>query len=229
MARTKWDELLPSIATGGQSRADLVQQLSRIASAGASDSRASTGGSSVIGSATQGSAQDATEQISSLVTQMTSLASVQQTQLAALQDNTQALTQNTSSKSSSGSTAGSVMDGIASTVLGGGSILSPIIGGLVDLFGGSSQPAPAPAPFLLPAPTQYEGGITASSSSQVTPVSYGEAGQPRAQNSASAQQVNIQISALDSQSFLDHSDEIATAVKQALLNSHPLGDVISDL
>ena len=161
MARTNWDELLPSSATGGLSRADLVQQLARIASTTPSDSRVNAGGSSIVGSATQGSAQEATVQISSLITQMTNLASVQQTQLAALQDNTQAITQNTSSKSSSGPTAGSAVGGIASSVLGGGSILSPIIGGLIGLFGDSSQPAAAPAPFLLPAPAQYQGGITA--------------------------------------------------------------------
>jgi hypothetical protein len=34
---------------------------------------------------------------------------------------------------------------------------------------------------------------------------------------------------MDSQSFLDHSDEIAKAVQQALLGSHSLNDVISDL
>jgi hypothetical protein len=34
---------------------------------------------------------------------------------------------------------------------------------------------------------------------------------------------------MDSQSFLDHSDDIANAVKAALLNSHSLSDVITDL
>jgi hypothetical protein len=34
---------------------------------------------------------------------------------------------------------------------------------------------------------------------------------------------------MDSQSFLDHSDQIAQAVRQALLNSHPLADVIAEI
>ena len=34
---------------------------------------------------------------------------------------------------------------------------------------------------------------------------------------------------MDSQSFLDHSNEIAMAVKQAILNSNSLNDVISGL
>ena len=34
---------------------------------------------------------------------------------------------------------------------------------------------------------------------------------------------------MDSQSFLDHSYEIAQAVRQAMLNSHALNDVVNDL
>ena len=42
-------------------------------------------------------------------------------------------------------------------------------------------------------------------------------------------QISIQVNALDSQSFMDHSNEIADAVRQAMLNMHPLNDVVSDL
>jgi hypothetical protein len=34
---------------------------------------------------------------------------------------------------------------------------------------------------------------------------------------------------MDSRSFMDHSDEIARAVREALLNAHSLGDVVSEL
>jgi len=34
---------------------------------------------------------------------------------------------------------------------------------------------------------------------------------------------------MDSKSFLDHSDEIAQAVREAMLGSHSLNDVIADL
>jgi hypothetical protein len=61
------------------------------------------------------------------------------------------------------------------------------------------------------------------------PVSYSEAGQPRGQAANTSPQVTIQVSAMDSQSFLDHSDQIAAAVKQAILNSNSLNDVISEL
>ena len=47
--------------------------------------------------------------------------------------------------------------------------------------------------------------------------------------SMSVPNVQIQVNAIDSKSFLDHSDAIAEAVRQALLNSHSLGDVIAEL
>jgi hypothetical protein len=40
-------------------------------------------------------------------------------------------------------------------------------------------------------------------------------------------QVNVQ--AMDARSFLDHSTEIAEAVRQAMLNSSPINDVVNDL
>jgi hypothetical protein len=34
---------------------------------------------------------------------------------------------------------------------------------------------------------------------------------------------------MDSQSFLDHSDDIASAVKQAMLNMNSINDVVTSL
>jgi hypothetical protein len=45
----------------------------------------------------------------------------------------------------------------------------------------------------------------------------------------SPQQITVQVNAMDSQSFLDHSQDIARAVRQAMLNSNSLNDVVSDL
>ena len=125
---------------------------------------------------------------------------------------------------------GSTVGNLASSLLGGGLSLAPLISGLMSLFGGGgSQTTIVPAPFRLPPPVQGDAGLTAGSPGQAVPVSYGAGGQPRPQGSSPTQQVNIQVSAMDSKSFLDHSDEIASAVKQALLNSNSLSDVISDL
>lgn len=188
--------------------------------------------SSTVGSGlTQGGNSDVTEQLTSLTTQLSSFSSIEQSQISALQDNTQAVTQNTTSKASTGSSVRSTVEGAASSFLGGGlSSLSPLIGGIMSLFGGGGgQTLAVPLPFMLPAPVQSQAGLTGSAPGSVAPVSYGETGQPRAQSSGASPQVTIQVNAMDSQSFLDHSDDIAMAVKQAILNSNSLNDVISGL
>jgi hypothetical protein len=226
MASRKWEDLLPASSVGGASRSDLLGQLAASTGGGAGGG---AGGSSVTGLA-QSSSSDMTEQLTSLTTQISSLTSIQQSQISALQDNTQALTQSTTSKTSSGSSVGSTVASAASSFLGGGlSSLSPLISGLLSLFGGGGgQTLAVPAPFMLPSPVQSNAGLTASAPGQVVPVSYGDTGQPRAQSNTS-QQVTVQVNAMDSQSFLDHSDDIANAVKQAILNSNSLNDVISSL
>jgi hypothetical protein len=226
MAGSKWEDLLPASSAGSASRSDLLGQLAASTGSGAGGA----GSSSVTGVA-QSSSSDVTEQLTSLTTQISSLTSIQQSQISALQDNTQALTQNTTSKTSSGSSVGSTVESVASSFLGGGlSSLSPLIGGLLSLFGGGGgQTLAVPSPFMLPPAVQSNAGLTASAPGQVVPVSYGETGQPRAQSASASSQVTVQVNAMDSQSFLDHSDDIANAVKQAILNSNSLNDVISSL
>jgi hypothetical protein len=227
MARSKWEDLLPASRAGSASRSDLLGQL--VASTG---SGIGGGTNNSIGSApTLSSSAGFTEQMTSLTTQITSLSSIQQSQIAALQDNTQAVTQNTTSKSGGGSSVGSTVESAASSFLGGGlSSLSPLIGGILSLFdGGGGQTLAVPFPFMLPAPVQSQAGVTASVPGQVAPVSYGQTGQPRAQSNSAPSQITIQVNAMDSQSFMDHSEEIANAVKQAILNSSSLNDVISGL
>lgn len=224
MPLTKLQDLLPSSMVSSQSRSEVLQQLTVVSSG----EQASSGSSSADGlSNLQGSLQDVNGQLSALTSQITSLGSVQQTQVSATQDNTQALTQSTSS-SGSGSSIGGTVGDIASSLLGGGLGLSPIITGLLSLFGGSSGQVSTVLPrFALPSPIDYSGGINGSG--QVVPVDYGQTGQPRTQAASTSQQVNIQVNAMDSQSFLDHSDDIANAVKAAILSSHSLNDVISEL
>lgn len=227
MASRKWENLLPASSAGNASRGDLLGQLAATTSSG-------TGGGvsgSLGGGLTEGSSSDVTEQLSALTTQLSSLSSAQQSQISALQDNTQAVTQNTTSKASSGSSVGSTVASAASSFLGGGlSSLSPLVGGLLSLFGGGGgQTLAVPSPFILPASVQSETGLTGSVPGQVTPVSYGATGQPRAKSGGGSAQVTIQVNAMDSQSFIDHSDDIANAVKQAILNSNSLNDVIASL
>jgi hypothetical protein len=42
-------------------------------------------------------------------------------------------------------------------------------------------------------------------------------------------QISVNIQAMDSQSFLDHSGEIAQAVRQAMLSLNSINDVMNDL
>ncbi|HYL37174.1 MAG TPA: hypothetical protein VEV17_14755 [Bryobacteraceae bacterium] len=237
MATSEWQELLGHGGIRNLSRRDVMGQATGSSAlpagyAGPFDlsqiSGATGGGGEVVNNALPGPGKDATEQLSSLVTQISSLNSTQQTQISATQDNTQAVTQNTVSKGSSGESIGSQIGRAAESLFGGALSLSPIVSGLLSLFGGgSTTPAPAPR-FTLPASVQYQAGLTASSGA-VAPVSYAETGQPRPQAPAQPAQVTVQVSAMDSQSFLDHSEDIARAVRDALLNSNSLGDVISDL
>jgi hypothetical protein len=56
------------------------------------------------------------------------------------------------------------------------------------------------------------------------------ADQKSAENGAARPpQITVNVQAMDSKSFLDHSDEIARAVREAMLNMHSLNDVISEL
>lgn len=228
MATNKWEQLLPTSSLAANSRSDLLGQLAASTGGGAGAGDGTTSSLGNIG-VTSGAAA-VNDQLTSLSAQITSLTSAQQEATGALENNTQAVTQNTSTKSGGSSTAGTV-ESAASSFLGGGlSSLSPLVGGLLSLFGGGGgQTLTTQPPYMLPWPVQSEAGVTASAPGQVTPVTYSNTGQPRAQPANSAPQVTIQVNAMDSQSFLDHSDDIAMAVKQAILNSSSLNDVIAEL
>lgn len=226
MAGNKWEDLVPTSSLAGTSRSDLLGQLA--ASTGAGSRPGAETADSLGGIVGTSGGSGANEQLTSLAGQITSLTSAQQAATSALQDNTQAVTQNTSAKSGGSSTVGTMESAVSSFLGGGVSSLSPLVGGILSLFeGGGGQTLAAPLPYMLPWPVQSEAGVTASAPGQVMPVSYGNTGQPRV--ASSAPQVTIQVNAMDSQSFLDHSDDIAMAVKQAILNSSSLNDVIAEL
>jgi hypothetical protein len=135
--------------------------------------------------------------------------------------------------SSSGSDTPS---GIASQALSiGSAALGPIgaLGYLGSLFR-SEEPPPAPRPERYTAAPALFPELGLQSSSGVTGAfDFDQAGTPRVSSAASqvkegAAPIVIQVQTIDSRSFLDHSNEIASAVRQALLNSHPLGDVLAE-
>ena len=170
MARSKWEDLLPGSGSSGRSRSDLLGQLAESTVGGGV---ASGGATHSLAGAVQSNAS-VTDQLSVLATTITSLTSVQQEQISALQDNTQAVVQNSSARSGSGSSVASTVESAASSFLGGGllSSLSPLLGGVLSLFGGGGgQTLTVPRPFMLPYPVQSQAGVNAGAPGQITPVS----------------------------------------------------------
>jgi hypothetical protein len=152
-----------------------------------------------------------------------------QQQAEALLANTQALAQNTSSHGSGG--IASTLGNIASTLTGGALSLSPILSGILSLFGGGSSAPPPLVPFYLPPSISFQAANTvAPAGSQMTGMDFNQAGAPRAMSApAPAPQITVQVQAMDSRSFLDHSNDIAQAVRDAMLNMHSINDDISDI
>jgi hypothetical protein len=171
-----------------------------------------------------------TGQLTTITSQLEQLQTINQSQMAIIEANTSALGANTSSKGSGASTAGSVGNTLLD-VLGLGSGLGPLISGLVSLFGGGAgSPTTAVTPYIQPLPVNLQAGFSGASAGGASGVDYGEGGQPR-QTTAGAvqQQITVQVQAMDSQSFLDRSNDIAAAVRKAMLETSTLNDVIREV
>jgi hypothetical protein len=173
--------------------------------------------------------------LSQLNQQLVQLQTVGQAQTQATTDNTQAVTQNTTQQSQGGSSTLGTIGQTLSSTFGIGSALSPLISGIVSLFGGGgSTSAPAAlTPYIAPNKVNVSAGVSDSSPGQAFGVDYSQGGQPRAVGTTVAQpaatQITVQVQAMDSQSFLDHSNDIAQAVRQAMLESSVLNDVIREV
>jgi hypothetical protein len=111
--------------------------------------------------------------------------------------------------------------------------VGPVVTGLMKLFG-SDEPEPLPAleKFAAPAPVSVEAGLTQDR--RYSTIRYGTSGTPEAtqspsQRGAEGPTVQVNIQAMDSQSFLDRQDDIARAVREAMLHSSSLNDVVMEL
>lgn len=120
--------------------------------------------------------------------------------------------------------------------IAGGLGFAPLLAGLWGLFGGRKQPElPELTRYVLPTPVRIAAAYQEGSRTPwVGEVSYDERSRPRAAglslgSDRGPQQVVVQVNALDTQSFLDRSDEIALAVRRAMLNMNPLNDVVAEL
>ncbi len=159
------------------------------------------------------------------------LRAVWQQQADLIAANTNAVQNNTGAQA--GRPAASAAGQAASSIFGSAfGFLSPVAKGLLGLFGGGGSPAPAPLPVYLPPPPVSISGVVhgANQGPSTAPAANGAAtgGSASAVQSA-APQITVNINAMDSQSFLDRSNDIASAVRLAMLNLHPINDVVADL
>jgi len=171
-----------------------------------------------------------TDMFATLAEQLRSLEQINQARAEIAQGNAatrqQSASVNTPGESSTASTMGNALQG----ALGFGLGLSPLISGLVSLFGGgggSDQPAPL-VPFAKPLAINVDAGFSAAVPGKTFAVDSTQGGTPRPVTSGAPPQITVQVQAMDSRSFLDHSQDIAMAVRQAMLESGTLNDVIRE-
>lgn len=145
-----------------------------------------------------------------------------------LPSNRKALLQTSSSGTDWAQLASKLASGNATSALSGSSGnsgigalsklgLGPLLSGITGLFGGNKATAlPALQLFHMP-----------DAVNQTTHIN----GSPAARDSGSTagSTVHVHVQAMDSQSFMNRSNDIAKAVKSAMLNSHSLNDVVSEL
>jgi hypothetical protein len=158
--------------------------------------------------------------------QISQLQAAWQQQAAAILANTQAIQSNTSAQAghSVASTVGSVAGGLGS----GLGLLAPLISGIAGLFGGSSKPAPLPV-YVPPPPVSIDAVLRSQGSTVPGGNSPDAAAGSATTQTSTAPNITVNVSAMDSQSFMDRSADIASAVREAMLNLHPINDVVANL
>lgn len=138
--------------------------------------------------------------------------------------------------SSSSHTTDSGSDSTLVKVLKNGLGVAPLIGSLIGLFGGGESEEPAPfVKYAMPDSVNIEaaqrgGQITTSDYDQMGMArGYGSPSTTGTQTAAGQPQITVNVQAMDARSFLDRSGDIAMAVRDAMLNSNSINDVVNDL
>lgn len=138
---------------------------------------------------------------------------------------------------SQGST-GSTIESVAESVLEGGLGIVPLVTGLMGLFGGGGEEKPQLEKYQMPSAISFEsddsgGALAAADSDQTGAVRlYGDGGGTGAGGaspSSATPQITVNVQAMDAQSFMDYSSQIAQAVRSAMLNLSSINDVVSEL
>ena len=87
---------------------------------------------------------------------------------------------------------------------------------------GAPSIAPAPEPAM--ASMQYLSGTSGGSSTAT-----GQLSQTSTGTNSAPPSITLNVQAIDTQSIIDRSDDIASAVQKAMLNMHPIVDVMNNL
>ena len=146
--------------------------------------------------------------------------------------------------SNSKSTGNAVVSAV-SKVFTSGLGLVPLLGSLFGLFGGGGKEEPPPlVKYAMPEKMYFQ---SADVGANIFSADYDQLGMPRSYSPApapaatsaevpasaapasAAPQISVNVQAMDARSFLDHSAEIAQAVRQAMLNLNSINDVVNDL
>jgi hypothetical protein len=237
---TNLDEIAASLADV----ASQIGQLQRSNAAEAQSRNAQVAAGTAAGNSSGGGSTAA-----SLADVASQIGQLQRSNAAETQSRNAQVAASTAAGNSSG--GGSIAASIASTVLKSGFGLVPLISGLLGLFGGGGTPAPAPLlKYVLPAPIPFQ---TAETEAGVGSADYDQMGMPRMYGAGAASgtapaspaslasssggdasgrpapQITVNVQAMDARSFLDHSNEIARAVRDAMLNLNAINDVVNDL
>ena len=150
---------------------------------------------------------------------------------------------------SRGGALASAASTVASSALrgvSGGLTLLPVVSSLLKLFGvgRKKEELPALEKFALPAPIRAEAGLSQSGETFLIDRGVGDrirqlpapAGATSFARSHAASappntgaSITVNVQAMDSQSFMDRREDIARAVREAMLQSHSLNDVVSEL
>lgn len=137
-------------------------------------------------------------------------------------------TQTVSSSSSKVQTSAR-LDSTLVNVLKSGLGVAPLVGSLIGLFGGGGEEEPAPfVKYAMPASVNIE---AAERDGRISVSDYDQMGMARAYQPAAAgpPQITVNVQAMDARSFMDRSGDIALAVRDAMLNSNSINDVVNDL
>ncbi len=237
MAQSEWQERLNALVAGpGASSSgnnqDLLERLLKTTTNAAGEG---TGSGSDTGSGTvEGSLASVAavfrDEATSLGERLSELARVSQAQTASVEDNTEAVDKSTASKVTDAvKSAVTSVSGLGS--LSAGTAFLPLISGIAKLFGGGkTETETVTATYIRPAVVSVEAGIGYRNAQGE--VRYDAEGVPRmvaVSGANSSPQISINVQAMDSRSFLDHREEIARAVREAMLESNALSDVVNDL